>query len=41
MSDHDRSLIDQVKDALGMGGHRDDDHDHRAADPGLGAEPAV
>jgi hypothetical protein len=28
MSDHDRSLIDQVKDALGMGGHRDDHHGH-------------
>lgn len=25
MSDHDKSLIDHVKDALGMGGH--DDHD--------------
>lgn len=32
MSDHDRSLIDQVKDALGMGGHRDDDHDHDHTD---------
>lgn len=34
MNDHDRSLIDQVKDALGMGGRRGDDdqhdHDHHA-----------
>ena len=28
MSDHDRSLIDRVKDALGMGDHDDQDHDH-------------
>lgn len=29
MSDHDKSLIDHVKDALGMGDHHDThDHDH-------------
>jgi hypothetical protein len=27
MSDHDKSLIDHVKDALGMGGHHDNDSD--------------
>jgi hypothetical protein len=31
MSDHDKSLIDHVKDALGMGGPRDD-HDHETHD---------
>jgi hypothetical protein len=28
MSDHDKSLIDHVKDALGMGDGDDHDHDH-------------
>lgn len=37
MNDHDKSLIDQVKDALGMGG-RDDGDDHAINDQHTTAE---